>query len=328
MWLPETAADEQTLTLLIEEGISFTILAPGQADGEIDTRAAYRFPHPDGSGRELSVLFYDAEISQAIAFENAGSSAHRFLELFESKMEGECTLVHAATDGETYGHHHRFSDLGLAFALFVEAERKGMVPVNHSWFLDHCPPAEVCRLKPGGTSWSCAHGIERWRSDCGCSTGGEPGWNQKWRTPLRDGLEILREAAAEAFEKLGRELVHDPWTVRDAYIRVVLGEVGFEEFADEHASGPLDEPALERLRTLLEMQRFAMAMFTSCGWFFNDVSGIETIQVLRYAARVIDLIESLGWPSPRDQALELFSQAQSNDSTVGTAADLLSRSPT
>ncbi len=336
MWLPETAADDDTLEVLIEEDITFTILAPNQAgyikndEGEwipaqeigIDTTIPYRYMHRDGSGRSLTLFFYDGAISRAIAFERAGESGEGFLDLFEAKAS-DGRLVHAATDGETYGHHHTFSELGLAYALFVEAPRRSIEVTNYMTFLaDH--PAEVeVRLIPGeGTSWSCAHGVGRWKEDCGCMTGGEAGWNQKWRAPLRAALEIVRDTADEVFQRLGASLLTDPWAARDAYADVVIGAVGRDGFLNAWAAGPLSEEDSRRVHDLLELQRNSMSMFTSCGWFFNDIGGIETVQVLRYAARTLDLLDTLGQTGPRDAFLAMLEQARSNDPEVGSGADV------
>jgi alpha-amylase/alpha-mannosidase (GH57 family) len=336
MWLPETAADDDTLEVLIEEGVTFTILAPNQAgyikndDGEwipaqesgLDTTIPYRYMHRDGSGRSLTLFFYDGAIARAIAFERAGESGEGFLDLFGAKASEE-RLVHAATDGETYGHHHTFSELGLAYALFVEAPRRAIEVTNYMAFLaDH--PAEVeVRLIPGeGTSWSCAHGVGRWKEDCGCSTGGQEGWNQRWRAPLRAALEVARDTADEVFGRLGATMLKDPWAARDAYADVVIGAADLEGFLDRWAAGPLSEEDSRRAHDLLELQRNSMSMGTSCGWFFNDIGGIETVQVLRYAARTLDLLETLGQTAPRDTLLALLEQARSNDPAIGSGADV------
>ena len=335
LWLPETAADDDTLGVLIEEGVRFTILAPGQAsewrepggewtsveDEPIDARVAYRYEHRDGSGRSLALFFYDGDISHSIAFGDAGSSAERFLDLFEARaVEGG--LVHAATDGETYGHHHEFTDLGLAYALHVEAERRGIEVTNYAAWLAANPPEREARIRPGGSSWSCAHGVERWRADCGCHTGGEAGWNQAWRGPLRAALEIVAEPADEVFERMGSSLFAGPWAARDDYAGVVIGAESVDDLIDRHASGPLDDESRRRAATLLELQESSMSMFTSCGWFFNDVGGIETIQVLRYAARTLELLESLGQGAPMESFLSTLEQAKSNDPTIGTGLDV------
>jgi alpha-amylase/alpha-mannosidase (GH57 family) len=337
MWLPETAANDDTLGLLIDEGLSFTILAPGQAsewrgeDGEwrvvedesIDPRVAYRYEHRDGSGRSLTLFFYDGDISHAIAFGDAGSSAEKFVDLFELRASKHGGLVHAATDGETYGHHHVFTDLGLAYALFVEADERGIDVTNYAAYLEKEPPAREARIRPGeGSSWSCAHGVGRWKEDCGCHTGGEEGWNQAWRGPLRDALEIVRAAADETFERVGTGLFADPWAARDDYVHAVIGAAGVDEVVDRNAGGPLDEADRATAAALLALQESSMSMFTSCGWFFNDVGGIETVQVLRYSARTLELLDELGQPSPQDAFVAMLEQAKSNDPDIGTGADV------
>lgn len=339
IWLPETAVNDDVLRVLIEQDVGFTILAPWQAgrwrepggswtsvarDG-IDTRVAYRYLHPDGSGRSIALFFYDADIARAIAFENAMASAEGFIDMFESRSGGDTTLVHAATDGETYGHHQEFGEIGLAYALFVEAEKRGVTITNYAAHLNEYPPELEVELAPGdGTSWSCAHGIERWRSACGCVTGGEPGWDLGWRAPLREGLEVIRDAADEAFERLGSTLLVDPWRARDDYVRVVIGAEDMGTFMGEHAAGPLDEAERNKAGKLLELQRDAMSMFTSCGWFFADIAGIEAKQVLRYAARTLELIDELEQPSPREAFLRVLEAAKSNEPDAGTGADVFS----
>lgn len=336
IWLPETAADERTIDVLIEEGVGFTILAPGQArawaetagawidaaDEPIDTTVPHRCAHSDGSGRYVTVFFYDGGISHAIAFDGAASSAEGLMDLFESRARsGPCRLVHAATDGETYGHHHKFGDIGLGYALFVEAERRGLEVVNYAAFLEDCPAERWAQLPAAGTSWSCVHGVGRWREDCGCFTGGEPGWNQKWRGPLRRALEAVRQAADETFERLGRAVFEHPWGARHRYVDVVCGARALDEFVAAEAAGP--EASVARAGTLLELQRSALSMFTSCGWFFNDLAGIETIQVLLYAGRTIDFLEQLGeGAGVEERFLSTLAEAHSNDPDAGSGADI------
>jgi alpha-amylase/alpha-mannosidase (GH57 family) len=324
IWLPETAADQRTIDVLIEEGVGFTILAPGQADVErpLDTTAPYRCEQSDGSGRYVTVFFYDGGISHSIAFDGAAKSAEGLMDLFEARAADGCHLVHSATDGETFGHHHKFGDIGLAYALFVEAPRRGLEVVSYSEFLSQCPAERSVRLVPGGSSWSCAHGVGRWKDDCGCYTGGEPGWNQKWRGPLRRALEVVRQTADDVYERAGREVFAHPWGARDRYVDVVCGAVGVEDFlGSETVAGASAGQAL----ALLELQRNAMSMVTSCGWFFNDVAGIETIQVLLYAARTLDYLEELGADPPRERFLSILSEAQSNDPEKGTGAEIYER---
>jgi alpha-amylase/alpha-mannosidase (GH57 family) len=324
IWLPETAADQRTIDVLIEEGVGFTILAPGQADsdGPVDTTVPYRIAHSDGSGRYVTAFFYDGGISHAIAFDGAATSAEGLIDLFEASSGPGCRLVHAATDGETYGHHQKFGDIGLAYGLFVEAPARGLDVVSYPEFLSDCPPQRPARLRPGGTSWSCAHGVGRWKEDCGCSTGGEPGWNQKWRGPLRRALDVVRQTADDVYERMGREVFRHPWGARDRYVDVVCRAVELEEFVERETGGGAP-PA--RAAALLELQRNALSMFTSCGWFFNDLAGIETVQVMLYAARTMDLLQELGAPAPAERFLSILGEAHSNDSEQGSGAEIYER---
>lgn len=326
LWLPETAANDQVLTLLIEQGMRYAILAPNQAKGEIDSSRSYIFRHPDGSGRSLAIFFYNGPLARAIAFERALASSRGLVDWFISAARSG-DLVNVATDGETYGHHFKFGDLCLAHALDVEAKAAGFWITNYAEYLDRHPPELQVEIDNGpdgeGTSWSCVHGVGRWSRDCGCHTGGEPGWNQQWRQPLRTALNFLCDDAAGKFEDAGAELLPDPWAARNQYIDVVLDpEHAREEFLKRHAVRPLGPLEESRVWNLLEMQRSALLMFTSCGWFFSDLAGIETIQVMRYAARVIDLMNQLGMEPPVDRFLEILSEAKSNRPEKGSGAQI------
>ncbi len=270
-WLPEAAVDLESLDILAAEGILFTILEPGQAATQIDTTIPYKVRLP--SGRSISVFFYDGATSRAVAFEGLLDSGERFASRLVSRFpDGEGNrLVHIATDGETYGHHHRYGEMALTYALH-HVEANGLARLtNYGEYLATHPPEQEVEIVES-TSWSCAHGVERWRSDCGCHTGGEPGWNQAWRAPLREALDWLRDELAPRFEAEGGRYFADPWAARDLYLSPGTRE-------------GLPVRALE----LLEMQRHAMLMYTSCGWFFNDLAGIETVQVLQYAGRAVQL---------------------------------------
>ncbi len=309
MWLPETAVDLETLEVLAENGVRFTVLAPHQArrvrlpGGEwrevgpegVDPRRAYRTVLP--SGREVALFFYDGLIARAVAFEGLLSSgeafARRLLEAFRPE-DTEPQLVHIATDGETYGHHHRFGEMALAYALHHLEEDPAVRLTNYAAFLiAHPPEAEVEIAE--ATSWSCPHGVERWRADCGCRAGRGEGWSQAWRAPLREALDWLREELAPRYEAAAAELVHDPWGARDDYIDVILDRSpeSLEAFLARHARRPLGPEEKVRLLQLLEMQRHALLMYTSCGWFFDEISDLETVQVLRYADRALALAEAL-----------------------------------
>ena len=341
LWLPETAANDATLALLIEQGLRYVILAPEQAKrvlvdsewndvsgGKVDTTRVYRFEHPDGSGRSIAVFFYDGPLARAIAFEKALTSSRALVERFAAAAQ-RGDLVNVATDGETYGHHFKFGDLALAYALGVEAKQAGFQVTNYGEYLDHHPPELTVEIDNGvageGSSWSCVHGVARWTRDCGCHTGGEAGWNQAWRDPLRVALNFLRDDTAEKFESSAGELLRDPWAARNDYIDVLLAESAREDFLARHARRELSDAERARVFQLLELQRSALLMFTSCGWFFSDLAGIETIQVLRYAARVIDLQTQLGFEPPRKQFLQLLAEAKSNRPDKGNGADIFAR---
>ncbi len=181
------------------------------------------------------------------------------------------------------------------------------------------------RLAKGrASSWSCAHGVGRWNDDCGCVTGGEEGWNQAWRAPLRSALEVLREASVEIYDRLGSASLRDPWAARDAYVEVVIGRRSLEDFLWEHSSGPTGPEETQRLGTLLELQRYTLALFTSCAWFFADIGGIETVQILRYAGRVVELMRTLEQPVPDQAFMSALEQAKSNEPEKGTGADIFS----
>ncbi|MBA2317713.1 MAG: DUF3536 domain-containing protein [Euzebyales bacterium] len=342
MWLPETAANPATLDALIDEGVRFTILAPHQAhrvrrhatasDAEpwhdvgagIDTGRAYRHHHRDGSGRTLTVCFYDGALAQSLAFDPNATEADVLVERLKQSTPGHAGLVHAALDGETFGHHHAFGELGLAYTLFEAAEREGLRPTSYgAWLAEHPPLDDVEIVQGEGTAWSCAHGLGRWYRDCGCATDSEPGWNQAWRTPLRAALDVVRDAAAEAFEVRGAALAKDPWAARDDYVHVQLGDLTPAQFLERHALRHLGDRQRTDLWTLLEAQRHAMVAYTSCGWFFADVAGIESVYVMRSAARVLGLLAELGVAGEaRTTALEHLSQARSNRPGAGTGADV------
>ncbi|HKG77819.1 MAG TPA: DUF3536 domain-containing protein [Pyrinomonadaceae bacterium] len=325
LWLPETAANDEVLALLIDQGMRYVILSPNQAKSKINSAEPYLWRHPDGSGRSLVVFFYNGPLAQAIAFEKALKSSRELVDLFIGAA-ATGNLVNVATDGETYGHHFKFGDLCLAHALEVEAKQADFWITNYGEYLDRHPPEVEVEIDNGpggeGSSWSCVHGLGRWLRDCGCHTGGEPGWNQSWRKPLREALNFLRDDAAIKFENFGSQLLRDPWAARNDYIAVMLDERTRDEFFVRHALRPREE---SRVLKLLEVQRSALLMFTSCGWFFSDLAGIETIQVMRYAARVIDLQNQLGLEPPLESFLQLMAEAKSNDPEKGNGADIFLR---
>jgi alpha-amylase/alpha-mannosidase (GH57 family) len=314
MWLAETAVDLESLDLMAEQGIKFTILAPHQAAAKVDPRVPYRCHLP--SGRQICIFFYDGPIAQGVAFEgllnNGEQFARRLMDGF-SAGNPQPQVVHIATDGETYGHHHKFGDMALAYCLhYIESNQLAQLTI-YGEFLKKFPPTQEVEIVEN-SSWSCAHGIERWRSDCGCSTGGQTGWNQKWRAPLRQSLDWLRDQISSLFETQMSAFTNDPWGVRDKYIEVILdrSEENIGRFLQNIAGRVLKEEEKIKILKLLELQTNAMLMYTSCGWFFNEISGIETVQVLKYAARTIQLAQDVAGVNLEEGFISRMAVAISN----------------
>jgi alpha-amylase/alpha-mannosidase (GH57 family) len=340
MWLPETAVNLATLDALAEYGIRFTILAPHQAarvraqggkwlevsGGRIDPTKAYLQKLP--SGREIALFFYDGPVARGVAFEGVLKNGEYFAQRL-MEIQGEHTdaqLVHIATDGETYGHHHRHGDMALAYALY-HIENRGLAELtNYGAYLERYPPTHEVEISED-TSWSCAHGIERWRSNCGCRTGGADHWNQEWRAPLRAALDWLRDALLPLYEQRSRGLLFDPWQARNDYIDVVLdrSRESIDAFFRRHACRPLDNDERVTALKLLELQRHAMLMYTSCGWFFNDLAGIETVQVMQYAGRAVQLAEELFDERLTGPFLGALQAARSNVPTEGNGRDIFQK---
>jgi alpha-amylase/alpha-mannosidase (GH57 family) len=328
MWLPETAVDLETLAILAENRITFTILAPHQARrirriGEkewkdvagntIDSTMPYLCALP--SGKTITLFFYNKPISQDIAFGdllNSGENlASRLLNAFDNRQEPQ--LVHIATDGESYGHHHRFGDMALAYALHsIDADDHTLL-TNYGEYLEQNPPTHEVEIFEN-TSWSCAHGIERWRRDCGCNTGAHPGWHQAWRAPLREALDWLRDAAIPLYEEKARSLFNDPWTARNAYLGVILDRSleRLNSFFTAYAPRTLSDEERTTALKLLELQRHTLLMYTSCGWFFDDISGIETVQIIQYAGRAAQLGREIFSDHIEGQFLQRLKHAKSN----------------
>jgi alpha-amylase/alpha-mannosidase (GH57 family) len=341
MWLPETAADNDSLELLAQHGIKFTVLAPHQCrrirplkDGAnwtdtpnatVDTTRPYlvRFE----SGVSIAVFFYNGPISRAIAFEGLLDSGESFAARLKTGFNNnpQSQLVHVATDGESYGHHHKYGEMALAFALRMLEQDNTVKLTNYGSFLEQFPPEFEAEIVEN-TSWSCSHGIERWRSNCGCN-GGKPGWNQAWRAPLRQALDELRDALIPLTEQEGAKLFKDVWAARDGYIEVILDRSpqSVEQFFRAHQLRVLTVPERIRALELMEMQRHAQLMYTSCGWFFDDISGIETVQVIAYAARVLQLAREISGEaaaSLEPAFLARLAEARSNLAAAGDGARL------
>jgi len=339
MWLAECAADLESLDLMAEQGIRFTVLAPGQArrarrqggrvwrdvsGARIDPSRPYQVALP--SGRRMAVFFYDGPVSQAVAFEGLLGSGERFTDRLLGAFSDERTwpqLLHIATDGETYGHHQGHGDMALAYAL-TRIESSGAARLtNYGEFLERHPATAWAEIHEK-SSWSCVHGVERWWKHCGCNSGGRPGWTQEWRTPLRDALDWLRDALAPAYEEEGRRLLRDPWAARDDYIDVVLDRSpeSLDRFFARHAAEGVSPGDRARALMLLEMQRHAMLMYTSCGWFFDDLSGIETVQVIAYAGRAVQLARAVLDRDLEGEFLGKLAHARSNLPEQGDGAEI------
>jgi alpha-amylase/alpha-mannosidase (GH57 family) len=329
MWLPETAVDRRTLESLAKHGIRFTILAPNQArrirplgsrswtdasGGKIDPTMPYLVRLPGGAN--ITVFIYDGPISRTLAFENLLDSGDAFADRLHGAFRDDrahAQLVHIATDGETYGHHRRHAEMALSYAIRKLSANESLRVTNYAEYLESHPPAWELDVFDN-SSWSCVHGIERWMNDCGCNSGMKPGWGQHWRAPLRHALDWLRDRLAVVFEEEGRKLLRNPWKARDDYIRVILDRSPESRAQFLAAHGVRRFPAGKEARVyeLLEMQRHAMLMYTSCGWFFDELSGIETVQVIHYAARALQLARQLTGQSLEEEFLDRLQHARSN----------------
>ena len=334
MWLPETAVDLETLDILAEQGIRFTILAPRQANrvrplkegnwqdvsGEkIDPAMPYLQKLP--SGRTIALFFYDGPISRAVAFEGLLSKGETFARRIMDGFSKECKepqIVHIATDGESYGHHHRHGDMALAYALhYIESKNLARL-TNYGEYLEKHPPTHEVEIFEN-SSWSCVHGIERWRSDCGCNSGGHPDWSQAWRAPLRKAMDWLRDSIAPDYEKVMGSFLNDPWAARNDYIQVVLDRSpeNLQAYLNRYGLRDINDQEKVTVLKLLELQRNAMLMYTSCGWFFDELSGLETVQIIQYAGRALQLAQDIFGDNREIRFLELLEQAESNIPSQG-----------
>ncbi|MDY0092496.1 MAG: DUF3536 domain-containing protein [Candidatus Vecturithrix sp.] len=371
IWLAETAINLETVQCLIEQGMKYVILSPTQAqrvreigkpewkdvsNTGIDTTQPYRvflrkeqetfgLDEEPAALKYLDVFFYDGGLSTAISFQHLLRDANTFAhKLYESasKSSASQVLVHVATDGEIYGHHEAYGDMCLSAAFTSRFPALQVEVTNYGRYLELYPPTMEVELKPGendeGTAWSCAHGVGRWYRNCGCSASHNSAWNQEWRTPLRKGFDILRDALAVQFEKIGGQLLHDPWEARNDYIEYLLdpSEKTLNAFFDKHARHAFSQNERTVALQLLEAQKYALFCYTSCAWFFDDISGLEPIQNMRYAARALQLVEELDAPQIQaavqepllaaeqieDLMLAEFKKARSNLPEYGTGKDL------
>ncbi|MBE9045349.1 DUF3536 domain-containing protein [Pleurocapsales cyanobacterium LEGE 10410] len=337
MWLAETAVDYPTLQALIEEEIKFIILAPSQAERcrklptseesdtewygvggqQIDPNRPYRCFV--GEDRYIDIFFYDGPISRDMGFNDVLATADNFSHRLGQAVRGDrrtSQLISVATDGETFGHHKGGTEKCIAYALSEHFARCGWTVTNYAHYLSICPPTWEVELKPV-TAWSCAHGVDRWQDNCGCAGGGS--WHQKWRRPLRDSLDWLRDRLIEIYEATGSKFFLDPWLARDEYVRV-LGDRSHDNVANflrQHQLKALSpSEKIDALR-LLEMQRHTLLMYTSCGWFFEEISRPEGVQILRYATRALELAGEVSGIHLKEEFLNYLAQAPSNVATFG-----------
>lgn len=341
MWLAETACDNETLEALASCGIKFTVLSPHQAKsirklntenwedvswGNIDPARAYRyFIKPDKS-KYIDLFFYDGSISKSVAFDELLTDGNKFVSRLKDGISDQRNynqLVHIATDGESYGHHTKFGDMALSYVLKVRAEDEGFEITNYANYLEQEGVSYEADIKDV-SSWSCAHGVGRWMDDCGCSTGGGYGWNQKWRKPLREALDYLRDELIKIFEEHASKYYIDIWQARNDYIDVILDrcKTTINKFLASHQKYPLDKADTTKALKLMEIQRQAMLMYTSCGWFFSEISGIETTQIMKYAARAMQLAKSFSSKDLESDFLKILSRAQSNIHGFGSGKDV------
>lgn len=344
MWLAETAVDDDSLRVLAENDIKYTILSPYQALrvkkicdgnwtdvswGNIDPAQAYRYYIKSAPGKYIDLFFYDGAISKSVAFDDILKDGNKFIRRLKegvSENRDYPQLINIATDGESYGHHTKFGDMALSYVLRVRAKEEGFTIVNYAQYLEKNPPEMEVDIKQA-SSWSCFHGVGRWKEDCGCSTGGHPGWNQKWRRALRDALDYLRDELIVIFEKDGKNYFKTPWEARNKYIDVILDrdELTIKKFQKENFVLNLSEEQKVKAMELLEMQRQAMLMYTSCGWFFSEISGIETTQIMKYAARAMQLAQNFSKKDLEKRFSEILSEAKSNFVEFGNGKDVFEK---
>lgn len=349
MWLPETAVNTDTLEVLAAAGIKFTILAPHQCEAVLppggtwtmtpggnglDVTRPYMMRLP--SGAAMNIVFYYGSIAHDIAFGGLLDNGDHFADSLLGKVQndGEPRLLTIATDGETYGHHHRFGEMALARAIQRLSDSPDSILTNISSFLQENPPTWQCNIAEN-TSWSCAHGVERWRSNCGCHTGGGAGWHQMWRAPLRTALDNIRDKIDEIYDKEMKRYCDSPWDLRNEAISLYLMNFGVKSeiasiFKRKSAflkdfCGNIPDSALGRALSLIEMQRMRMFMYTSCGWFFNDISGIETRQILSYADRAVEYAEGLSGLKLRDEFAKDLKKSVGNTKELPTGYDVLKK---
>lgn len=311
IWLSETAVDYKTVDLLIEYGIRYIILSPLQAssyrgpdeeeeieanEGNINTSRAYKIIRSHG---EIGVFYYNKEISTAVSFEHLLRNSYDFADriINNPAIQSEDDVLIIATDGEIYGHHEPFGDMCLSSIIKrFNLEKQQIKFMNFGEYLDACPPKYETTLWLGddgkGSSWSCVHGVGRWHRDCGCQAGGDPVWNQRWRSPLRSSFDAVKEKIDRIYLDELKGIISDPWALRNAYIDFILDDYPEDSlgFLDQFLLREIGVDERKMILRLLEAQKYALLMYTSCAWFFSELSGIETEQTIRYAYKAITLL--------------------------------------
>jgi alpha-amylase/alpha-mannosidase (GH57 family) len=334
IWLPETACNRETIEVLINEGVKYIILdtsqaamirKPGEAewidvnDNSINPRQPYKCYSKVNKSKFITIFFYDGPVSKAVAFDDVLESSQNLLKKINSAAEKDLTspqFISVATDGETFGHHKKHAERTLAFFLMSLAPQNNLKNVNFGEYLElHAPEYEV-DIKQGndseGTSWSCVHGVKRWKEDCGCGGGGE--WHQQWRKPLRETLDWLRDQLIILYENIGGLLFKDVWKARNEYI-YLLNDGSDEEkakFFMENSLRQINEHETILCLKLLEMQRYSMLMYTSCGWFFSEISGLETVKILEYASRAMEIAKEISGIEIESEFTKRLALAKSN----------------
>ncbi|MBP8302735.1 MAG: DUF3536 domain-containing protein [Phycisphaerae bacterium] len=327
MWLPETAVDLETLDILAEHGIRFTLLSPSQAlrarpvggadwmgveREQIDTTRPYLCRLP--SGRSIALFFYHGPTAQGVAsghlLQNGEVLAEALLGIVKNDR-GAAGLAHVATDGETFGHHHRHADMAVSYGLHVIESRNLAKITVYGQYLERFPPTWEVQIREN-TSWSCSHGVERWRDNCGCAAGKGMSGKQAWRRPLRQAMDDLRDRLAGIYESQMAPFCQDPWAVRNAYIAVVNNRTpaALEGFLSDQTGRTLAYEDQVRVLKLLEMQRNTILMYASCAWFFDEITGIEAVQALHYACRAMQLAQEVGGQDLEPGFEAILEQAQ------------------
>jgi alpha-amylase/alpha-mannosidase (GH57 family) len=334
IWLPETACNWETLEVLINLGVKYIILDTSQADAvrkigttewtdvsdySINSKHPYRSFSKVDNTKFIDIFFYDGPVSKAVAFDDVLASSENLLnKIFSAadKNDDEPQLISVATDGETFGHHKKFAERTLAYFLAHLAKENDLKIVNYGEYLESHPPEFEVRIKFGdkgeGTSWSCVHGVKRWKEDCGCGGGGD--WHQQWRKPLRETMDWLRDQLIVLYENLGRLVFKDVWKARNEYINVLLDDSNEAKqlFFINNSLKKLDEDEINAALKLLEMQKYSMLMYTSCGWFFSEISGLETVKILEYASRAMEIAKEITGIGLEGEFAKRLAKAKSN----------------